>query len=232
MKLSIIIPCYNEINTISIIVEKLVLLNLDIEKEIIVVDDCSNDGTKDYLLSVEKKFNIHLLLNNQNCGKGYCLRKGIEIASGNLILFQDADLEYNPQEIPKFVKIFKEYNPDAVFGSRFIGSEPRRIIYFWNRVANSILTFLVNIFCNLNLTDMETGYKMFKTEILKKIQLQENKFGIEPEVTIKLAQLNSKIFEVGISYNGRTYKDGKKIGLIDAFMAVYCILKYAFFSKN
>ena len=228
MKLSIIIPCYNEDSTIEKIIEK-INLQSDIDKEIIVVDDCSTDKTR-LILENELKNKIdYLVLNHQNQGKGYSIRKGIEKATGEIILIQDADLEYDPMDYQKLIKPIRDGLADVVFGSRFLGLGERRVLYFWHTVGNKFLTLLSNMFSNLNLTDMEVCYKVFKSEELKKLNLIENRFGFEPEVTAKIAKKNLRIYEVGVSYFGRKYKDGKKITWRDGFSALRCIIKYNIF---
>ena len=228
--LSIIIPCYNEENTIIKLLEeiKLTNLNYNIQKEIIIIDDLSNDLSiqkiKNYIILED---NIKLFQNEKNFGKGYCIRKGIEYCKGNYIIIQDADLEYKPIMYNKLIEPIISNNADVVYGSRFIGGEPHRILFFWHSIGNKILTQISNMFTNLNLTDMETCYKMFRSEILKNIKLKENRFGFEPEVTAKIAKIvGISIYEVGISYHGRTYKEGKKINWKDGFRALYCIIKY------
>jgi glycosyltransferase involved in cell wall biosynthesis len=228
MKLSIIIPCYNEDSTIEKIIEK-INLQSDIDKEIIVVDDCSTDKTR-LILENELKNKIdYLVLNHQNQGKGYSIRKGIEKATGEIVLIQDADLEYDPIDYQKLIKPIKDGLADVVFGSRFLGLGERRVLYFWHTIGNKFLTLLSNMFSNLNLTDMEVCYKVFKIEELKKLNLIENRFGFEPEVTAKIAKNDLRIYEVGVSYFGRKYKDGKKITWRDGFSAIRCIVKYNLF---
>ncbi len=228
MKLSIIIPCYNEASTIKKIIKK-INLQEDIDKEIIVVDDCSTDKTR-LIIENELKDQInHLVLNDENQGKGYSIRKGIEKATGEIILIQDADLEYDPMDYKKLIKPIKDGLADVVFGSRFLGLGERRVLYFWHTVGNRFLTLFSNMLSNLNLTDMEVCYKAFKSEELKKLKLVENRFGFEPEVTAKIAKENLRIYEVGVSYFGRKYSDGKKITWKDGFSAIRCIIKYNLF---
>ncbi len=230
MKLSIIIPCFNEINTINTILNEIDSIKF-IKKEIIVVDDYSNDGTRELLLKIyhDKKTIDQLLLNNKNKGKGFSISEGVKAASGDLIIIQDADLEYNPKEIEYLLRPIYENDADVVFGSRFRGGNAGRVLYYWHSVGNYILTLLSNIMTNLNLTDMETCYKLFKSHIIKGIEIKEHRFGFEPEITAKISKLDIKIFEVGISYNGRKYSEGKKINWKDGFRAIYCILKYNLF---
>ena len=225
MKVSIIIPFFNEEKTIEKIIEK--VLNLkDINLEIIVIDDGSSDLSKDILeKKLKNKINI-LILNEKNYGKGYSIRKGIKVATGDVLIIQDADLEYDPSDYYKLIKPFKEGFADVVYGSRFIGTEEKRVLYFWHTLGNKILTFLSNIFTNLNLTDMEVCYKAFKAEVIKEIDLEENRFGFEPEITAKIAKKNLRIYEVGVKYFGRKYIEGKKITWKDGFSALRCILKY------
>ena len=225
MKLSIIIPCFNEIKTIKKIVD-LVKASSYPDKEIIIIDDCSTDGSHELLKNDLSPKVDKVIFHDKNSGKGAALRSGIGAASGDLIIIQDADLEYNPNEYEKMVFPILEGKADVVFGSRFIGAEPHRVLFFWHRLENGFLTFLSNMFTNLNLTDMGTCYKMFRREIIQSIRIEENRFGFEPEITAKIAKLGCRIYEVGISYYGRTYGEGKKINWKDGFRAVYCILKY------
>ena len=228
MKVSIIIPCYNEQSTIKEIINK-INSQSNIEKEIIVIDDFSNDKTRE-ILEKDLKNNIHkIILNERNYGKGYSIKKGIESASGDCIIIQDADLEYDPTDYKKLLDPIINDVADVVYGSRFIGTSERRVLYFWHTIGNKLLTLLSNIFSNLNLTDMEVGYKVFKSNVLKEINLVENRFGFEPEVTAKIAKKNIRIYEVGISYFGRKYSEGKKITWKDGFSAIRCILKYNLF---
>ena len=207
MKLSIIIPCYNEKSTIREVIDA-VLAALYDDKEIIVVDDCSKDGTKEVLLEEIEPLVHQILFHKVNQGKGAALRTGIQAATGDIVLIQDADLEYDPQEYPNLVEPILRNKADVVYGSRFMGSQPHRVLYFWHSVGNIVLTVLSNMFTNLNLTDMETCYKVFRREIIQGISIKENRFGFEPEITAKIAKLECRIFEVGISYYGRTYKEG------------------------
>jgi len=231
MKKTILIPCYNEKNTILKVIDR-VKSNISIDDNIIIVDDCSNDGTEEILRSIND-FQIKIIFSKINLGKGSAIQIGLEEENLNeIIIIQDADLEYNPKDFPKLLIPFIEANADVVYGSRFYGSSDYvRIHFFWHYIANKVLTFFCNIFTNLNMTDMETGYKAFKTSIIKDINLKENSFGFEPEITIKLAKKKYKFFEVPISYAGRSYEEGKKIQFKDAFIAIFCIIKYGIFSK-
>jgi len=230
MKLTIIIPCFNEVNTIRQIIDKIIEIN-NYEKEIIVIDDFSTDGSRQILSEIEKVNISKLILNERNYGKGYCIKKGIEEATGDIVIIQDADLEYDPSDYKKLIEPIHKNQADVVYGSRFIGSEEKRVLYYWHTVGNKFLTTLSNMFTNINLTDMECCYKAFKTEIIKKIDLKENRFGFEPEVTAKLAKKNIRIYEVGIKYFGRKYSDGKKITWKDGFAAIYCIIYYNVFNQ-
>ena len=230
LNVSIIIPCYNEKETIEEVFLKVKSSHIQ-NKEIIIVDDFSNDGSIEIINKISKdnsESKLKTIFHKRNEGKGAAIKSGLEVATCDLVLIQDADLEYDPSDYPSLLEPFIKYNADVVYGSRFVGgSGPKRLHMFWHQVANKLLTLITNIFTNLNMTDMETGYKVFKREHLNFKNLEEKSFGIEPEITIKLAKKNSKFFEVPISYNGRSYKEGKKIGLKDAFIAVYCIFKYA-----
>jgi len=232
LKVSIIIPCFNEINTIEKIIEEVKGVPLEIEKEIIIVDDFSKDGTREYLKSIDGKDNyIKIIYHSENKGKGAALRSGFRAASGDIILIQDADLEYDPNEYPKLLKPILEDKADVVYGSRFIGSESHRVLYFWHSLGNKFLTLLSNMFTNLNLTDMEVCYKVFRREILDKIELKEDRFGFEPEFTAQISRLKCRVYEVGVSYYGRTYTEGKKITWKDGVRAIYVILKYGIFKR-
>ena len=235
INISVIIPCFNEHDTISKIVE-LIRKNDKFKIEIIAVDDFSTDGSREILKDLHSNEKInHLILNDKNFGKGYSLRQGIKRATSDIILIQDADLEYEPSDYEKLIKPIIHNNADVVYGSRFIGSGEKRVLYFWHTVGNKILTIMSNIFTNLNLTDMECCYKVFKSEVIKNLKLEEDRFGFEPEITAKISKKDLKIYEVGIRYNGRKYSDGKKITWKDGFSAIRCIVKYnlkEYFNKD
>jgi glycosyltransferase involved in cell wall biosynthesis len=225
MKLSIVIPCYNEVRTIRAIVDRVRTAPVA-QKEIIIVDDCSMDGTRDILRTEIAPLVDRIIYHDFNQGKGAALRTGFAAATGDVVIVQDADLEYDPNEYPKLLAPIERGQADVVFGSRFAGGDAHRVVYFWHMVGNKFLTLLSNMLTNLNLTDMETCYKAFKREVLQRITIEENRFGFEPEITAKVSKLDVVIYEVGISYYGRTYKEGKKIGWRDGFRALYSIIKY------
>jgi glycosyltransferase involved in cell wall biosynthesis len=229
INLSVVIPCYNEEKTISVIVER-IKAQKNFLIEIIIIDDHSNDNTLNELSKIAHIYpDIKIVRHEKNMGKGSALKSGIKLATGNIILIQDADLEYNPNDYKNLLQPFLETDADVVYGTRFKGGSYVRLHFFWHYLANKILTTLTNVVTNLNMSDMETGYKLFKSEVIKKINLKENSFGIEPEITVKLAKNKFIFYEVPISYNGRSYQEGKKITFLDAIKAIFCIFKYRFF---
>ena len=226
MKLSVVIPVFNEAKTIREIIKR--VQDVSIEKELIIVDDCSEDGTQDILRTLSDS-NIRVVTHRENMGKGAAIRTGLQQVTGDVVVIQDADLEYNPQEYHRLLQPILDGRADVVFGSRFLTTEERRVLYFWHFLGNTFLTFLSNMFTNLNLSDMETGFKVFKAEVIRNINIEENRFGFEPEITAKIAKRRYRIYEVGISYSGRDYSEGKKIGWKDGVRAIWCILKYNLF---
>lgn len=228
MKLSVVVPCFNEVKTIQTVVKAVKASPIQ-NCEIIIVDDCSTDGTRELLISeIESQVN-KVIYHPANFGKGAALRSGFSVATGDIVIVQDADLEYDPQEYPLLINPILEDKADVVYGSRFAGGGPHRVLYYWHMVGNKFLTTLSNMFTNINLTDMETCYKAFRREVIQSVKIEENRFGFEPEITAKIAKKGCRIYEVGISYYGRMYKDGKKIGWRDGFRAIYCIVKYNLF---
>ncbi|MEY2976237.1 MAG: hypothetical protein RLZZ435_374 [Cyanobacteriota bacterium] len=229
MKLSIIVPCFNEVQTIEAVIQT--IKNSPISnQEIIIIDDGSTDGTRELLKTTLASQVDQVIYHPQNKGKGSALRTGFQCATGDIVIVQDADLEYSPQDYPTMIQPILDGKADVVFGSRFVGSNPHRVVYYWHMVGNQFLATLSNMLTNINLTDMETCYKAFRREVIQSLQICENRFGFEPEITAKVAKMNCRIYEVGISYYGRTYAEGKKIGWKDGFQAIFCILKYNLFT--
>jgi glycosyltransferase involved in cell wall biosynthesis len=231
MKLSVIIPCFNELGTIAQVVDAVKSAPIE-DIEVIIVDDYSIDGTRELLKSQVEIQVDKIIYHSKNLGKGAALRTGFAAATGDIVIVQDADLEYDPQEFPVMIQPILDGKADVVFGSRFVGSHPHRVVYYWHMIGNQFLTMLSNMMTNINLTDMETCYKAFRREIIQSIKIQENRFGFEPEITAKVAKKGCRIYEVGISYYGRTYKEGKKITWKDGIRAIYCILKYNIFPNG
>ena len=229
MNIDVIIPCYNEENTIEIIILESIK-HLNTKDNLLIVDDGSTDKSNFLIKNLANKFsNISLIKHEKNLGKGAAIKTALKKVKNEIVIIQDSDLEYNPSEYKKLIKPILELRADVVYGSRFVSSDVHRVLYFWHKIGNNLLTFLSNIFTNLNLTDMEVGLKAFKSNKILKLNLKEKRFGFEPEVTIKLAKQKCIFYEIGISYRGRTYEEGKKIGLLDAFVAIYCIIRYSIF---
>ena len=229
MNIDVIMPCYNEEKTIEpIIVES--IKHLGTKDNLLIVDDGSTDNSNFLVKKLANKFsNIILMKHEKNLGKGAAIQTALKKVKNEIVIIQDSDLEYDPNEYKKLINPILKFGADVVYGSRFTSSDEHRVLYFWHKIGNNVITFISNIFTNLNLTDIEVGYKAFKSEKILKLNLKEKRFGFEPEVTVKLAKKKCIFYEIGISYRGRTYEEGKKIGLLDAFVAVYCIIRYSFF---
>jgi glycosyltransferase involved in cell wall biosynthesis len=230
MKLSVVMPVYNERATLRAVVERVLAVPLEIE--LLCVDDGSNDGSREILAELQTHPEVRVFLQPHNMGKGAALRRGIQEATGDFVIIQDADLEYDPAEYPVLLGPLVDGKADVVYGSRFLGAGPHRVLYFWHSVGNSLLTLLSNCLTNINLSDMETCYKVFRREIIQSIPIEENRFGFEPEITVKVAKRRLRIYEVGIGYWGRTYEEGKKIGWKDGFRALWCLLKYSILERS
>ncbi len=229
-KLTVIIPAYNELQTLPRLLDLVIGVELPFSKEIIVVDDFSTDGTLAFIKAIESP-NIKKIYHSKNLGKGAAVRSALSKATGDIVLIQDADLEYDPNEYPRLLQPILDGKADVVYGSRFVGSEAHRVLYFWHMIGNKFLTFISNMLTNLNLSDMETCYKIFRKDVLDKVTIKENRFGFDPEITSKISQLNCRIYEVGISYSGRTYDEGKKIKWCDGVSVLRCIVQYRLFSR-
>ena len=230
MKLSIIIPVFNEVSTLEELIKRVKAAPVD-DKEIILVDDYSTDGTRDLIRDKLSDMVDQVHFQDRNYGKGFALKAGFALATGDIVLVQDADLEYDPDQYPMLIEPILQDRADVVYGSRFQGGGPHRVVYFWHSLGNRLLTLLSNMFTNINLTDMETCYKVFRREIIQSIDIQEPRFGVEPEITAKIARKRVRIYEIGISYYGRTYDEGKKIGWRDGVHAIWCILKYNLWAR-
>lgn len=225
VSVSIIMPCYNEVKTIELIINAVIDSPIA-TKQVIIIDDGSTDGTREVLRSRIEHLVSRVVYHDRNLGKGAAIRSGIACATGDVVIVQDADLEYDPGDYERLLEPILQDKADVVYGSRFSGGDPHRVLYFWHSIGNKFLTLISNMFTNLNLTDMETGYKVFKREVIQQILIEEDRFGFEPEITAKIAKLGCRVYEVGISYSGRTYEEGKKVGWKDGLRTVWCILKY------